>query len=373
MLVQNLGTPPVPKIFREEGENKMASDVYERLADALDRLPNGFPRTVSRVEIAILKKIFSPEEAALASQLRADKELLDVIAERVGLPIEEARTRLMRIAKGGLIWVDDRVGKLRFRLAPFVVGIYEAQLERMDHELAHLVEEYMANGGAVGIMKPQPALHRVIPAQSAVKSEWVLPYDDVQKILLSSRRFSVRDCICRVQQDHIGRRCNFPLRICLSFSSAERPPTPNDVSKEEALALLDKAEEIGLVHTVSNVMKGIGYVCNCCGCCCALLRGLNEYGVENSVAQANYFAVIDPDECLACGTCVERCQVHAISKKDGAAVVNRQRCIGCGLCVTGCPNDVAKLQRKPDAEIIHPPVDFATWQRERLLNRGLIK
>lgn len=351
-----------------------SSHVYEQLADALDKLPNGFPRTASKVEIAILRKIFSPEEASLAGQLSGHREPLDVIAERVGLSIEEAGGKLMRMAQGGLVLFAQKDGKLLFRLAPFIVGIYEAQLDAMDHELAHLVEDYLANGGAVGIMKPQPALHRVVPAQKAVKSEWILPYDDVRQILLSAKSYGLRDCICRVQQDHIGRRrCDFPLRTCLYFSPFENPPGPLDVSREEAVEFLDKAEEIGLVHTVSNVMKGVGYVCNCCGCCCGILRGINDYGIENSVAQANYFATINPDECLGCGTCVLRCQVHAISYEDGVSVVDRKRCIGCGLCVTGCPSNVAKLQRRPDAELVHPPADFAVWGRERLLNRGLIK
>jgi ferredoxin len=352
----------------------MVSDVYEQLADALDRLPNGFPRTASKVEIAILKKIFSPEQASLACQLSGHREPLDTIAKRVGLPVEEAGARLGRMAQSGLVWFDQETGKPRFRLAPFIVGIYEAQLDAMDHGLAHLVEDYLASGGAVGIMKPQPALHRVIPAQKAVKSEWILPYDDVRQVLLSAKNYGLRDCICRVQQDQIGRRrCDFPLRTCLFFSPFERPPSPLDVSREEALQFLDKAEEMGLVHTVSNVMKGVGYVCNCCGCCCGIIRGINDYGIENSVAQANYFAVINPDECIGCGTCIERCQVHAISDKDGVSVVDRKRCIGCGLCVTGCPNNVAKLQRKSESETIHPPADFAAWGRERLINRGLAR
>jgi NAD-dependent dihydropyrimidine dehydrogenase PreA subunit len=345
--------------------------VYEQLAKALNRLPNGFPRTSSNVEIRILKKIFSPEEASLASQLSASMESSEVIAKRIGLSVEDAEAKLVKMAKRGLLWRGKEGEKLLFRLAPFVVGIYESQLEIMDHELAHLVEEYLANGGAVGIMKPQPALHRVIPAQKAVKSEWILPYDDVKAILLNSKTFRLGDCICRVQQDHIGRRCDFPLRTCLSFSSVQSPPGPNDVSKEEALAFLDKAEEMGLVHTVSNVMKGLGYVCNCCGCCCGILRGINDWGIENSVAHANYYATIDRDECVGCGTCRKRCQVHAIFEKDGVSVVNRKKCIGCGLCVTGCPNGAAKLTRKPEGETVHPPVDFETWEHDRLRNRGL--
>jgi ferredoxin len=351
----------------------MTDDIYDQLANALDKLPNGFPRTPSNVEIPILKRIFSLAEAELAAQLRGEMDPIEVIAERFGLPVGEAMTRLINMARRGLVWYEKRAGKHCFRLAPFVVGMYESQLESLDHELAHLVEQYMADGGAVGIMKPQPAIHRVVPAQGAVKSEWILPYDDVRAILMASKKFQVRDCICRKQRAYVGHPCKLPERICLSFSSMESAPSPNDISQAVALALLDKAEEVGLVHTVSNVMKGVGYICNCCSCCCAILRGITEYGIENSVARAGYYAVIDPDECLGCGTCIERCQVRAISDQDGVSVVDRERCIGCGLCVTGCPNDVARLQRRPEAEIIQPPVDFAAWEHERLVNRGLIE
>lgn len=307
----------------------MTEDIYQRLAQALDRLPNGFPRTPSNVEIAILKKIFSQEEAALASKLSGKAESIDTIGERIGLSTTSTERKLTEMAKRGLLWSDEKDGMPRFRLAPFIVGIYESQLENMDHEFAHLIEDYLANGGAAGIMKPQPALHRVVPAQKAVKTEWILPYDDVRSILLNAKTFRIRDCICRAQQDHVGRRCHFPLKTCLGFSSVEGPPGPNSASKEEALAFLDKTEETGLVHTVSNVIKGVGYVCNCCGCCCGILRGITDWGIENSVAYANYHAVIDPDECLGCGICRERCQVHAISEQNGVSVVNRERCIGC--------------------------------------------
>jgi len=351
----------------------LKEDVYIRLAEALDRLPNGFPRTDSGIEIELLKRIFSPEEARVASHLGREHETCKVVAERVGLSTELAKSMLMEMAKRGLVRYATRDGEPWFRLAPWVVGIYEAQLEKIDHEFAHLVEEYFAEGGVEGIMKPLPSLHRVIPAQSAVKSEWILPYDDVKAILQAMKTFNLRDCICRVQQDHIGRRCNFPVRTCLNFSSRERPPRQGDISKEEALALLDEFERIGLVHTVSNVVRGVYYVCNCCGCCCGVLRGITDFGIENSVAHANYYSVIDANECIGCGVCERRCQVKAISMKDGVAVVDHPHCIGCGLCVTGCPTHAARLQRKPENEIVHPPMDFETWELERLRNRGLSK
>lgn len=349
----------------------MSDHVYEQLAEALDKLPNGFPRTSSNVEIRVLKKILSPEEASIASRMSISMESADAVAKRIGLSAEGVEAKLAKMAKRGLLWHSKEGETSLYRLAPFVVGIYEAQLESMDHELAHLVEEYLANGGATGIMKPQPALHRVIPAQKAVKSELILPYDDVKAVLLDSKSFGLQDCVCRTQQKHIGHKCDFPLRTCLFFSQFESPPHRYTISKEEALAFLDKAEEIGLVHTVSNVTKGIGYVCNCCGCCCGILRGITEWGIENSVAYANYLAVIDPVECLGCGICRKRCQVHAISEKNSVSVVDLKKCIGCGLCVSGCPSGAAKLKRKPDNETVNPPTDFAAWEQERLRNRGL--
>ncbi len=141
----------------------MTKDVYKLLAKALDALPNGFPRTPSNIEILILKKIFSFEEAWLGSQLSGAMEPVQDIARRVGLSKEETQISLSNMAKRGLIWRHEHKGKTHFRLAPFIVGIYEAQLESMDHEPAHLFEQFMLDGGAAGIMKPQPAIHRVIP------------------------------------------------------------------------------------------------------------------------------------------------------------------------------------------------------------------
>jgi electron transport complex protein RnfB len=221
-----------------------------------------------------------------------------------------------------------------------------------------------------------PSIHRVIPSQSAVKSEWILPYDKLRELLMDCNTFRVNNCICRTQQDLIEtRKCTFPLNVELIFykgAESTDPPVAPFVTKEEALAILDKTEKIGLVHTVRNVAKGIYYVCNCCGCCCGILRGINEFGIEHSVAAANYFSVIDPEKCERCGTCITRCQMHAISAngKD-TAIVDRSKCIGCGLCATGCPANVAKLELKPVNERIEPPLDYATWEHDRLVNRGL--
>jgi H+/Na+-translocating ferredoxin:NAD+ oxidoreductase subunit B len=348
----------------------MSQNAFERLAGALDRLPNRYPRTETGVEIRLLEQIFSREEACLASQLCGTPEPVDEIAERMGVPVADVRARLMRMVRRGLIWLIKVEGKVRFRLAPFVVGIYEAQLENMDEELASLFEQYMANGGATDVLgAPGPPLQRVVPAEEAVDAEWILPYDDVRAIVMKAETFHLTDCICRLQREKMGHDCDFPMRTCLSFSNVKRAPREDDISKEEALALLDRAAELGLVHTVSNSQE-VGYVCNCCGCCCALLRGITEWGIEHSVAYANYFAVVNAEKCTGCGRCVVRCQVDAITIEDGMPVISRDKCIGCGVCVTGCQQDAMHLQPKPKSEIVDPPVDYATWEGEREAARG---
>ncbi len=351
--------------------NDPSDTIYERLAEALDRLPNGFSRTPSNVEIALLRKICTPREAQLASLLAGEMEPVERIAERFGMNPPETRKKCLGLVRRGLAWFDREGGSARFRLAPFVVGLYEAQLETMDHELAHLFERYLADGGLSGLMQYDPAFQRVVPARKAIRTEWILPYDDIKALLDRSESFQVRDCICRVERRLNGHDCGYPLDVCLYFSTSGGASGKGTLTRDEALALLDRAETAGLVHSVSNVREGVWYVCNCCGCCCAILRGITEYGLENSVARANYFASIETEACVGCEACLERCHVRAITLETGIAAVDRERCIGCGLCVTGCPSGAARLARRPDAEMVHPPENFSAWEIERKKSRGM--
>lgn len=346
--------------------------VYERLADQLDALPNGFPRTGSGVEVRLLKKIAGPEEAWLAGLLGRDLETAEEIAVRAGLTEAETTERLREVMRKGLVSSKKTDDVRRYRLRPFLIGIYEAQLPVMDHEMAHLMEQYMMLAGAEGILGPEPAVHRVVPNHGAVKTEDILPYDDVRALVERGKSFIVRDCICRVEQGILGnRRCDFPVTNCLAFAPVEGAFGESGISRQEALDIIERAEEIGLVHTVSNSIDDVSYVCNCCGCCCGILRGITDWGIENSVARARYYAETDVDACTACGACVDRCQVGAVSLPDSIAVVDRERCIGCGLCVTGCDSEAMHLHHRPGADRVEPPADFAAWEEARLRNRGL--
>jgi Fe-S-cluster-containing hydrogenase component 2 len=334
------------------------SDVYERLADALNALPNGFPRTETGSDIRMLRFVYSEKQAALACELTRVYELATDVAARLGRPAQEVSAGLFDLVREGKAWMEKQDGKVRFRLAPFVPGSYEAYIGHMSEEMARLVEEYFYDGGEEGLMRPQPAFQRVVPASDALDLEWILPHDNVLAILERAQVFHVGDCICRLQKAELGEGCDAPRHNCVSFSMYPRDPKPGDVTKEEAIRVLKEAEEVGLVHSVSNVIEGVSYVCNCCGCCCGILRGITEWGIANSMARANYEAVVSEEECVGCGTCTERCQVSAIALADDSAVVNRDKCLGCGLCVTTCPTGAVTLTARPEEEQVKPPASF---------------
>jgi len=348
------------------------SNVYADLADALNALPNGFPRTETGSDLRLLEFMYSEKEAKLASQLTLNWETADIIAQRLGKITKETLSGLFSLVREGKVWLHKAEGKTVFRLAPFIVGSYEAHVGKMNNTLSLLVEEYMRDGGAEGIMKPQPAVHRVVPIMDTDDMEWILPYDNVLEIINNAETFHANDCICREQKEALGEGCDAPKQNCLSFSTVKRDKKPGDITKEEAVKLLKEAEEAALVHSVSNVIDGLHYICNCCGCCCGILRGINDWGIENSMARANYEAVVNSDDCIGCEVCIDRCQVSAITMVDGIAVINRDKCLGCGLCVSTCAPKAISLIPRPKAEQIAPPESFGEWEKQRLKNRNIM-
>ena len=143
------------------------------------------------------------------------------------------------------------------------------------------------------------------------------------------------------------------------------------ISKQEAYEILRTAEEVGLVHLTYNVKQGHFFICNCCSCCCGVLRAINQLGISDA-ANSYFYAEINPDDCTSCGICKEeRCQVNAIKEGDNAYEVIRDRCIGCGLCVSTCPTEAIKLTRKPSDQITPPVDDENAWFEERGNKRGV--
>jgi len=356
----------------------MNDEVYRKLAKVLDTLPNGFPATESGVEIKLLKKIFTPEQADLFCDLRLTFETAEQIAERTGRPLEGLEEILTTMWERGGVFGVNFGGVKMFKMVPWAFGIYEFQLPHMDRELAEMCEEYMKVFGQE-FFENTPQLMQVIPIEKEIQATHeALTYEKVSSVIENGQSFMVNECICKKEQGLLDNPCEKPLEVCLAIAPVpgvfdNNPLGGRAISKEEAYEVLRKSEEAGLVHLTWNVESGHFFICNCCGCCCGVLRGINDLGIAAStVVNSYYYAEIDPDECVACGTCAdERCQVNAIEEGEEAYRVIREKCIGCGLCVTTCPSEAIRLVRKPPEEVVPPPKDEDAWFEERGRQRGV--
>jgi Na+-translocating ferredoxin:NAD+ oxidoreductase subunit B len=281
--------------------------------------------------------------------------------------------QLIGMAKKGLIKAARVPAGWGFGLLPFVVGIYEMQGPTMDSELAQLFEQYYQNGFA-RVMNAQPSVHRVIPVDRAVRVDMeIAPYESASRIVEENSAWAVIDCICRKQKALIGDPCGHPVDVCLSFSTTpgyfDRSPGMKVLTKDEALGTLRRSAEAGLVHTVGNNQEGLTYICNCCTCSCGILRGIAELGMANAVARSAFVNTVDGDLCQGCGLCDDSCQFGALSVGE-RAIVNAFKCAGCGVCVLACPEGALALVRRPEEEVLPPPVTEADWRVERAAARA---
>ena len=339
----------------------MTQEIYHQLREQLDQYSIGFPPTDSGVELKILKRLFTEEEAGMYLDMSLFLETPSDIAGRAGRDPEEAAALCEKMAEKGLIFRYRKADLVRYAAVPFVVGSYEFQLKNMDEELAQLCDQYMTEA-LFNIDRMGNIPLRTIPVNKSIDASLTVSiHDDAREILKSKKKIAITDCICRVQQHKTGNMCPKPLEVCFVFGSHADYYVENKmarfISQEEALAIQDRCEEYGLVNQPFNVINP-GGMCNCCGDCCGVLRALNRHPRPVDLVNTNYRAVVDADECTACGVCRERCQVRAISYDDaGVACIDDGRCIGCGLCVTTCPADALRLETLPEERRHTPPAN----------------
>lgn len=355
----------------------MSDEIYHKLARVLDTLPNGFPATPGGAEIKMLKKIFTPEQAELFCDMRLTFETAPQVAERTGRPLEELDRQLKDMGKAGLLF-SIKIGGIRvFRMIPWVFGIYEFQLERLDKEFAQLNEEYAPYFGQQ-FFSQTPQLMRTLPVEKEISGQQeVISYERVSDVIDSNQSFLANDCVCKKEKELLGQPCDRPMQVCLAMAPVagvfDKSPIGKVLTKQEAHDLMKMTEEAGLVHLTYNVQGGGFYICNCCKCCCGVLRSINELGIPAPlVINSSYYAEIDADKCSSCGLCAdERCQVGAIEEGDDAYRIIKDRCIGCGLCVSTCPSEAIRLVRKEKDQIVTPSVNEDAWFEERGRMRGV--
>lgn len=324
----------------------MSEDVYSRLREVLHSFPGGYPSTPNGVEIRILKKLFSPEDAGLYLSLTKEPEELGAIAERLGRDKVELGEKLEDMAKRGLIFRIWEGDKVLYKAYQFFVGIIEAQINRVDPELTQLVDEYFPYLGATGLTLETKQM-RIIPAGTAVDAKTtVASYNRMREMVREEDLIAVAPCICRQMAETRGGKCEHTSETCLSFGEHARYYIDNGIArrigKEELLTLLDTVEKEGLVVCTSNT-EDLSITCCCCPCCCGILKGIKLLPQASLMTNIFYNARIDPELCTRCADCVERCPMEAIRELDETMEVSADKCIGCGLCVSVCPEEAIAL------------------------------
>lgn len=336
-------------------------DIYIKLREFLQGFPVGFPVSESGMELEILRRIFTPDEALVEMHVRQAPEAAAAIAKRCGMSEVETQRILETMADKGLIWKLEGKGKPLFMAVQYVVGFLEETLlqrirqDTMERDLARLWEEsipdvsrWWESGGTKQL--------RVVPVGAAVDAtRTVAPYDCIKKVVSEQTNIAVAPCICKQVQGVLGKKCERPVETCLGFGYVADhwvgAGLGRKISSAEALKVLERAEESAMVLQPNNAEELL-YLCCCCSCCCGVIHALRIMERPADQVHSSFQARIDADLCDGCGTCLERCQIDALVEGEEAVAVDPARCIGCGLCLSFCPEQAISMVPKQTVQKI---------------------
>jgi ferredoxin len=343
--------------------------IYRDLQIHLDQQTFGFPATQNGSDIELLKLLFNPEQAGIATNLTYRFEPVETIYERLDnseVAIDELEKVLDEIAKRGSIGLKKEGEIKYYRNIPYVVGMYEWQNSRLSAEFLDISHNYTSDPAfGTSFISTKISQMRIIPIEESISPHHQISnYDEVKQIIENiDGPIVILECICRHAAEIRGATCEKTSRkeTCMALrDDAElmlHSGLGRQINKEEALEILRKNQEDGLVLQPSNAQKP-DFICSCCGCCCGILDMQKSLPRPVDFWSSNYYAEVDPEFCTGCETCVMKCQVNALhlDEEKGFTLVDLNRCIGCGNCVPSCPGEAIQLKKR-DKETIPPKTD----------------
>jgi len=368
-------------------------NAYQRLAERINRFPQGAPP--SELLYGILRMLFSEKEAELVSLLPIRPFDARKAAAVWNVAEGEAAGILNGLADRGILLDIVENGNRVYILPPPMAGFFEFSLMRLRADLdqkalsalyyqyINVEEDFIKALFVAGETQLGRAfVHE--PALPADRGIHVLDYERASRVIQTASHIGIAMCYCRHKMGHVGRACDAPMDICMTFNRAAdsliRHGIVRPVTVSECMGLLERAYEHNLVQFGENVQRQVSFICNCCGCCCEAMIAARKFAHLHPVHTTNFIPVVDEGKCTGCGRCVGVCPIGAVALVSAADPKNRTKkkaridvdaCLGCGVCVRSCTAGAMALAGRPKRVIT--PVDSARRLLLMAVERGKLQ
>ncbi len=303
----------------------LAGLVTDEMADVALKMGVRKPKTFAQ-----LQKLTGLETEKL-EKLLADMSLIGLLEynwENLDgkNPSHEKRWILPQFVPGSAEFFNMRMEQIEEH--PEVAAFFE----RMTFLPLEKITPMVPPGGA-GI-----GMH-VIPVEKAIETEnqtasvehishWLKKYEG---------KYAASPCSCRASRAKLGEGCgDDPEGWCIAVGDMADYVVETDkggryITYDEVMDILQKAEDNGFVHQITNIdgEQKIFAICNCNVNVCNALRTSQLYNTPN-MSRSAYVAKVEPENCVACGRCVEVCPAGAVKlgqklcTKDGPVEYPRQ-------------------------------------------------
>jgi formate hydrogenlyase subunit 6/NADH:ubiquinone oxidoreductase subunit I len=373
--------------------HRTARSAYARLSERLNRFPQGAPPT--ELLFRILRILVSEREADLVSRLPIRPFTADKASRAWKMGLTESRKVLDELARRAILVDFEQNGSIRYALPPPMAGFFEFSMMRVRedidqkalselfHQYLNVEEDFVLDLFTRG----ETQLGRTFVHEPALPEDTglhVLEYERASQVISEASFRAVSMCYCRHKMRHLGRACDAPMEICLTFNSTAaslaRHGNAREVDTAECLDLLARAHDNNLVQFGENVRREVAFICNCCGCCCEAMIAARRFAILKPVHTTNFLPELGSGACVGCGKCVGVCPVEAMTLASAndpshprrkTARLAEELCLGCGLCVRACSRDNIRLTQRPERVIT--PLDGTHRAVVMAIERGTLQ
>jgi Na+-translocating ferredoxin:NAD+ oxidoreductase RNF subunit RnfB len=375
-------------------KNTIKHNNYKKLSRRLNLFPQG--AVASDLLFEILKILFSEKEAGLVSSLPIKPFNARKAAGIWKIKESDAKCILNDLADRGILLDGLENEDVLYSMPPPMAGFFEFSLMRYRNDIdqktlselfyqyMNVEEDFIKNLFTTG----ETQVGRVFVNEEVLSNEnalHVLDYERASEVIKTAGSIGVGICYCRHKMEHIGKNCDAPMDICMTFNDSADSLTRHGIARRvdaaEGVDLLQKARNNNLVQFGENVQEKVNFICNCCGCCCEALIAARKFGFLNPVHTTSFIPFIVEEKCNGCGKCVALCPVEAmilVSSNDPIkpnrkkAKLQQEICLGCGICLSDCNNAAIELRSRKERVItpvnsVHRIVSMAI-ERGKLQN-----